>query len=208
MAESTEPPSTASKNAQHSQLSLNSLIVSALSPLSASWMVEGLAHDADSVHADDDSKPLRRTTTMLHNPSSISTTAHRRTLGRRCIESSNDMGDHVSPQRCDESTASPHHRSGCWPASNTARIIRLTVAGSVAHAATSRAKSESASPTEINRPQPFSALSVATIGATTLGNLFFSWCWQRIANPSRVGSTPTDASESSVLRKASFPAGR
>ena len=85
-----EPPSTASKNAQHSQLSLNSLMVSALSVLSASWVVEGLPQVAASVHAADASKPLRTTTTMHSNPSSISTTAHGRTL--TCLRSlrSND----------------------------------------------------------------------------------------------------------------------
>lgn len=50
-----------------------------------------------------------------------------------------------------------------WSACNAARIIRLTTADSFGHALTSRANSGSVSASNINRSQPFSAVSVATI---------------------------------------------
>ena len=75
------------------------------------------------------------------------------------------------------------HSLDRWSASNAARIIRLTTANNIGHALTSRAKSGSVSAANINRSQPFSAVSVATICATTFAKPLFSRCFRRSKEP-------------------------
>ena len=84
---------------------------------------------------------------------------------------------------CSEGAAvSPRfHRAVTHPLaeSRAARIIRFATAESVGHAATTRASSGSVSATDINCLQPFSTVSVTTIGTTTLEIPAFSRCFPR-----------------------------
>ena len=70
--------------------------------------------------------------------------------------------------------------------SRTARIIRFATAESVGHALTRRVNSGSVSATDINRSQPFSGVSVATICATTLEIPAFSRHKRRSTEPKAV----------------------
>lgn len=67
--------------------------------------------------------------------------------------------------------------------SRAARIIRFATAESVGQAATTRASSASVSATDINCLQPFSTVSVTTIGTTTLKTPAFSRCFRRSTEP-------------------------